>query len=242
MESALLPLLAVAAGLLSFTSPCALPLIPSYLSYVSGLPVSELDQGRARRVVLRSSLGFVGGFTFVFTLLGASSSFFGALLVHNLPIIIRVAGVIIIVMGIASMGLLNIQVLDREWRLDLNGMQRGPRGSIPLGMAFAFGWVPCIGPLLATILAVASTRGTVAWGAILLALYSLGLGIPFVLLALGFSNARRSLIWLRRNGRTIQVAGGFLLICIGVLFVTGAWQRLFVPLQSQFVKLGWPPL
>ncbi len=239
MESALLPLLAVGAGLLSFASPCALPLIPSYLSYVSGLPVSELDQRKARGVALRSSLGFVAGFAFVFTLLGASSSFLGSLLVHNLPITIRVAGIIIIVIGMESMGLLQIHVLDQERRLDLARMPRGPRGSIPLGMAFAFGWVPCIGPLLATILAVASTKGTLAWGAILLALYSLGLGIPFVLLALGFSNVRRSLVWLRRNGRTIQLAGGFLLICIGVLFVIGAWQRLFVPLQSQFAKLEW---
>ena len=121
-------------------------------------------------------------------------------------------------------------------------MPSGPRGAVPLGMAFAFGWVPCIGPVLATVLAVASTSGTVVWGAVLLALYSLGLGVPFVLLAIGFSHAKGSLVWLRRHGRTIEVAGGFLLVGVGVLFVSGAWRTFFVPLQAQFAKLGWPPL
>ncbi len=242
MVSALLPVLAVVAGLLSFTSPCALPLVPSYLSYVSGLPPTELDQRGTRSVALRSSLGFVGGFTLVFTALGASSTLAGSLLVRNLPLILRVAGVMIIVMGLASTGLLRISVLGRERRFDLARIPSGPRGAVPLGMAFAFGWVPCVGPLLAMILAVASTSGTVVWGAVLLALYSLGLGIPFVLLAVGFSRAKRSLAWLRRHAQTIQVAGGLLLVGVGVLFVTGVWRTLFVPLQSQFAKLGWPPL
>lgn len=242
MTSALLPVLAVVAGILSFTSPCALPLVPSYLSYVSGLPPTELGKKGTRNVALRSSLGFVGGFTLVFTALGASSTLVGSLLVRNLPLIFRVAGVMIIVIGLASTDLLHIPVLRRERRFDLARMPSGPRGAVPLGMAFAFGWVPCIGPILATILAVASTSGTVAWGAVLLGLYSLGLGIPFVLLAVGFSHSKGSLAWLRRHGRAIQVVGGFLLIGVGVLFVTGAWRTLFVPLQSQFAKLGWPPL
>lgn len=242
MTPALLPVLAVVAGLLSFTSPCALPLVPSYLSYVSGLPPSELDRRGTRSVALRSSLGFVGGFTLVFTALGASSTLVGSLLVRNLPFILRVAGMAIIVIGLASTGLVRIPALGRERRFDLARVPSGPRGAVPLGMAFAFGWVPCIGPVLATVLAVASTSGTVVWGAVLLALYSLGLGVPFVLLAIGFSHAKGSLAWLARHGRAIEVAGGLLLVGVGVLFVSGAWRTFFVPLQAQLAKLGWPPL
>ena len=111
-----------------------------------------------------------------------------------------------------------------------------------MGMAFAAGWAPCIGPILATILATAAATGTVAWGAILLVLYSVGLGIPFVLLALGFSRAQRSLAWLRRRGRRIEVAGGALLVGVGVLFVSGRWGPMFRPLQRWFAELGWPPI
>ncbi|MCL4421568.1 MAG: cytochrome c biogenesis protein CcdA [Actinobacteria bacterium] len=240
--SPLLPLLAVAAGFLSFTSPCVLPLLPSYISYVSGLPSADLERGAARSIALRSSLGFVVGFTIVFSALGASSTLVGSFLVSHLPIIVRVAGVVIIVMGLASAGLLSLPVLSRERRFDLSRVRPGPRGAVPLGMAFAFGWTPCIGPVLATVLAVASTSSTVAWGTVLLMLYSLGLGVPFVLLAVGFSHAKGSLGWLHRHSHAIEVVGGLLLVAVGAAFVTGAWRTLFVPLQAQFAKLGWPPL
>lgn len=240
--SPLLPLLAVVAGMLSFTSPCALPLIPSYLSYVSGLPLSDLDQGRSTPLVLRSSLAFVAGFTAVFTALGASATLLGSLLLRHLAGILDVAGVFIIVLGLASAGLLRIPFLARERRLDLSRLPAGPKGAFPLGMAFAFGWTPCIGPVLATVLAVASATSTVAAGAVLLALYSLGLGLPFLALAVGFSRARTSLAWLRRRGRIIEMAGGLLLVAVGVMFVTGEWKSLFIPLQARFARYGWPPL
>jgi cytochrome c-type biogenesis protein len=236
------PLFAVVAGLISFTSPCALPLIPSYLSYVSGLPIAELSERRARRVVLRSTGAFVGGFTVVFTALGASSTLFGSYLIHHLPLILKISGVVIIVFGLAMTGLINIPFIARERRFDLNKIVGGPRGAFPLGMAFAFGWTPCIGPILASILAVASTSRTAVEGAFLLALYSLGLGVPFMLLALGMGRARRSLSFLRRHGHAIEVAGGLLLMAVGVLFVTGAWKTLFIPLQIRFARFGWPPL
>ncbi len=240
--SPLLPLFAIVAGIISFTSPCALPLIPSYLSYVSGLPISELGQGRTTPLVLRSSGAFVAGFTVVFTALGASSTLIGSLLLRHLPVILDIAGVFIIALGLASAGLLRVPFLARERRLDLSRLPQGPRGAFPLGMAFAFGWTPCIGPVLATILAVASASGTVFSGAGLLALYSLGLGVPFLALAVGFSQARSSLTWLRRRGRAIEIAGGLLLVAVGVLFVTGVWKTLFVPLQARFAQFGWPPL
>ena len=240
--SPLLPLLAVVAGMISFTSPCALPLIPSYLSYVSGLPISEIGEGDTTPLVLRSSLAFVAGFTVVFTALGASATLVGSLLLRNLPVILDVAGVFIIVLGLASVGLLRVPFLARERRIDLSRLPKGPKGAFPLGMAFAFGWTPCIGPVLATVLAVASTSGTVVTGAVLLALYSLGLGLPFLLLAVGFSRARSSLGFLRRRGRSIEIAGGVLLVGVGVLFVTGEWKSLFIPLQARFARLGWPPI
>lgn len=238
----LTPLLAVVAGILSFTSPCALPLIPSYLSYVSGLPLSEIDRGQATPLVLRSSLAFVAGFTVIFTVLGASSTLVGSLLLRNMPTILDVAGAFIIVLGLASIGLLRIGFLNRERRFDLSRVPKGPKGAFPLGMAFAFGWTPCIGPVLATVLALASASHTVVEGAVLLALYSLGLGLPFLALAVGFSRARTSLGWLRRHGRGIEMAGGLLLVAVGVLFVTGEWKTFFIPLQERFAQLGWPPL
>jgi cytochrome c-type biogenesis protein len=242
MESSLIPIFAVVAGIISFTSPCVLPLIPSYLSYVSGLPISELSERRGRALILRSTIAFVVGFTLVFTALGASSTLFGSLLIRHLPLILRIAGLVIIFFGLAMTGLFQIPLLLGQHRFDLARIPKGPRGAVFLGMAFAFGWTPCIGPILATILAVASTSRTVAWGAVLLALYSLGLGIPFILLGLGLGRARQSFDWLRRNGRIIEVGGGLLLVAVGVLFVSGVWQGLFVPLQVRFARLGWPPL
>ena len=242
MDSLLLPVFAIVAGIISFTSPCALPLVPSYLSYVSGLPVSELSDGQARRLVVRSTATFVAGFTAVFTALGASSTLFGSLLIRHLPTIMRVSGVVIIIFGLSMTGFFRIPILSRERRLDLTKISRGPLGAFPLGMAFAFGWTPCIGPILASILAVASTSHTMAWGAILLALYSLGLGVPFLVLALGIGTARRSLNFLSRHGRAIEIGGGLLLVAVGVLFVAGLWKGLFIPLQDRFARLGWPPV
>ncbi len=242
MEALSLPLLAVAAGILSFSSPCCLPLLPGYLSYMSALPVSELGQRQARTTTLRAALLFVAGFTTFFTLFGVAATLAGNLLLRNQDAVVRVFGVFIIVMGLATVGVLRVPWLARERRLDLTRVPRGPAFAFPLGMAFAAGWAPCIGPILATILATAAVSGTVAWGGFLLVLYSVGLGVPFVLLALGFSRAQRSLEWMRRNGRRIEVVGGVLLVGVGVLFVSGTWQGLFRPLQRWFAELGWPPV
>lgn len=242
MEALTLPLLALAAGFVSFSSPCCLPLVPGYLSYVSALPVSQLEERHARRVTVRASLLFVAGFTVVFTIFGITATVLGSLFLRNQEGIVRGFGVVIIGLGLASMGVLRVPVLMREKRLDLAAVPRGPAWAFPMGMAFAAGWAPCIGPVLATILTTAAVTATVAWGAVLLVLYSLGLGVPFVLLAMGFARAQRSLEWLRRNGRRIELAGGALLVGVGVLFVTGRWTELFRPLQRWFAELGWPPI
>ena len=242
MRGLLLPVLAVVAGVVSFSSPCCLPLIPGYLSYVSALPVSELGRREARAMTLRASLLFVAGFTLVFSLLGVSLALVGSALLQRLPVIVRVSGVGIIVMGLAMMGLLRIPLLRRERRFDLARLPTGPRGAFFLGSAFAFGWTPCIGPILATILTAAAATGTAAWGAVLLVLYSLGLGLPFIALGVGFQRARGSLAWLRRHARAIEVAGGAMLVAVGILFVSGAWRSFFIPLQRTFAELGWPPI
>ena len=242
MEILLLPVAAVLAGVLSFSSPCCLPLIPGYLSYVSALPVGDLGRAEARRVALRASVLFVAGFTVVFVAMGVTVTAVGAVLLRNQDTVVRWLGVLVIILGLSTMGLLRIPMLMRERRMDLARVPRGPGWAFPLGMAFAAGWVPCIGPILATILTTAAVAGSMLWGGLLLTLYSLGLGIPFVLLAVGFSRARVSLEWLRRNGRRIEFAGGSLLVVVGVLFVSGRWESMFRPLQGWFAEFGWPPI
>ena len=238
----LLPLFAFVAGIISFTSPCCLPLLPGYVSYISGLPVSELGRAEARAVTLRAAALFVAGFTLVFTILGMAAGLLGALVTRELPLIVRVAGVGIIVLGLAMAGVLRIPWLYRERRFALHRLSTGPRAAFGVGMAFAAGWTPCIGPVLAVILATAAATGTAAWGAFLLVLYSVGLGLPFIGLALGLNRARGSLAWLRRHGQAIEVVGGLLMVGVGVLFVTGAWRSFFVPLQREFARFGWPPV
>ena len=166
----------------------------------------------------------------------------GAAVVRNLPVVTRLSGVLIIIMGLAMLGFLRIPVLYRERRLDLARVPSGPKGAFFLGMAFAFGWAPCIGPVLATILATAAATQTAAWGAVLLVFYSLGLGLPVVGLALGFQRARGSLDWLQRHGRGIERFGGFMLVGVGILFVSGLWRAFFLPLQRYFAQFGWPPI
>ena len=242
MTPLLLPLFALVGGMISVASPCTLPLLPSYVSYISGLPVSELSRIQARSVTLRAAVLFVAGFTLVFTILGVAAGLLGSLVVRELPLVMDIAGAGMIVLGLAMAGVLRIPWLYRERRFALHRLPTGPKAAFGVGMAFAAGWTPCIGPVLATILATAATTRTAAWGALLLALYSLGLGLPFVGLALGLNRAKGSLAWLRRHGRAIEVAGGLLLVGVGVLFVSGAWRSFFVPLQREFARFGWPPV
>ena len=242
IEIVALPLAAVFAGVISFSSPCCLPLVPGYLSYISALPISGLSTREARAVTLRAAVGFVAGFTLVFTALGVAVSFAGAALLQHQDRIIQGFGVVIVVLGLSTMGVLRIPVLSRERRLDLARVPRGPAWSVPMGMAFAAGWTPCVGPVLATVLATASVSGTAWWGGLLLALYSVGFGLPFIGLALGFGRAQRSMAWLRRNSHRVERLGGALLIAVGGLFVAGQWQPIFRPMQTWFARYGWPPV
>jgi cytochrome c-type biogenesis protein len=154
-----LPLLAVVAGVVSFSSPCCLPLLPGYASYITALPVSSLGTKEARSLTLRTSFAFVAGFTLVFTALGVVSTFFGFAVLRALPTVVRVAGVGIIVLGLSMMGVIRIPILLRERRVDMARLPKGSRGAFAVGLAFAAGWTPCIGPVLATILAAAASPG-----------------------------------------------------------------------------------
>jgi cytochrome c-type biogenesis protein len=237
--------LAFVAGLISFTSPCCLPLMPGYVSYVSGVASDPSTAAGTVAIRSRTMLAaglFVAGFAVTFTLMGAAASELGALILRNRIVLGRLAGVFVIAMGLATIGLLRVPFLYRERRFDLARIRPGPAGALPLGMAFAIGWTPCIGPILAGILtAAATTEG--AWrGAALLFVYSLGLGVPFLLLAFGVARTGRLFGWLRRHGRAIEIVGGGVLILMGVLMITGTWVQLFAPLLRIFSRSGWPPV
>lgn len=245
--SVLAPLaLAFVAGLISFTSPCCLPLMPGYVSYVSGVASGTPSEHEGTvavrsRTMLAAGL-FVMGFATTFTLMGAAASELGTLILRNRLVLERVAGLFVIVMGLATTGLLRMPFLYRERRFDLGRIRPGPAGAVPLGMAFAIGWTPCIGPVLAGILTAAATVEGAWRGAALLFVYSLGLGVPLLLLALGVSRTGRLFRWLRRHGRVIDVAGGSILVLMGVLMITGRWVQLFAPLLRLFSRTGWPSL
>jgi len=234
--------LALVAGIISFASPCSLPLMPGYVSYVSGVAGGGTSDIVVRSRVVASAMLFVAGFAMVFTLLGASASVLGSALLAHRQVLVRVAGLFVIAMGAATMGVLRIPILSREVRLDPHRIRRGPAGAIPLGVAFAIGWTPCIGPVLAGILTAAAATQTVWHGAALLFAYSLGLGIPFVLLAVGFARAARASGWLRRHSKAVERTGGAVLILMGVLMITGQWLVLFSPLVRWFAQHRWPPV
>lgn len=249
MELYALISLALVAGVVSFTSPCCLPLLPGYLSYVSGLaqpmPGAGDDtaaRGPARRRVLTGAVLFVLGFTVVFTALGASAAALGLLLIQNKAVINVVGGVFVIFMGLTLTGMVRVPLLHRRVAFDTSRLGRGPASALPLGAAFAFGWTPCVGPVLTAILATAATTATLTRGAVLLAAYSLGLGIPFLLLAVGMVRGNRRPAWLARNSRRIEVSGGVLLVAMGIALATGSWNRLMSQFLALYAKLGWPPI
>jgi len=221
--------LAFAAGVIAFASPCVLPLAPGYLSYVTGLTGSELAEGdRSRGRVLAGSLLFVLGFSAVFISYGLIFGGVGAVLLQYQDVINRVLGVVIIVMGLAFMGL--IPGMQREWRLHMVP-RWGVAGAPLLGFAFGLGWTPCIGPTLAAVQGLAFTQASAGRGALLSLAYCLGLGLPFILLALAFTRMAHAVTFLRTHAQAIQRIGGGLLIVIGVLLVTGAWTAFTVWLR-----------
>jgi cytochrome c-type biogenesis protein len=214
-------LAAFAAGFLSFVSPCVLPLIPGYVSFVSGLTLEEMRGDtavtNARRQVLVASLWFVLGFSLVFIALGATASVIGKVLLQNQPILSKVAGAILIVLGLHTMGVFRLRFLESEKRVHTQTKPRGPLGAVLVGVAFAFGWTPCIGPILGGILTIAGSRETVTEGVQLLAVYSLGLGIPFLLTAMAINQFFAASARIRKYYHAIEVTSGALIVVIGLL-------------------------
>ena len=230
-------LLAFAAGIVSFASPCVLPLAPGYLSYVTGLTGAEIageERGGTTTVVVKSrvllgSVLFVMGFSVVFVSYGLLFGGLGSLLLEYQSIISRILGVIVIVMGLAFMGV--IPGMQREWR-----MHRMPSYSVwgapVLGVLFGLGWTPCIGPALTAVQSLAFTEGSAARGALLSFVYCLGLGLPFILLGLLFRQAAGTLAWVRRHYTLIMRIGGGLLVAIGILLVSGLWDSITIWMRT----------
>ncbi len=213
---------AFAAGVVSFLSPCVLPLIPGYLSFMTGMAVSDLGAGRPTKVVLVPALLFVAGFASVFTALGASASVLGSFLMEYRGALEIVAGVLVIGFGVLLLGIIKVPWLYGEARMDLGKTRSFGRGAaFVMGAAFAFGWTPCVGPVLGAILALAGTTQSVGQGAALLLVYSFGLGLPFVLTALLFGTMGPLLSRMNRHALVINRVAGILLIAVGALILTG---------------------
>jgi cytochrome c-type biogenesis protein len=224
-----------AAGLFSFLSPCVLPLVPGYVSFMSGLSLEELSQdetpGKALRHAGWESLFFVLGFAVVFTALGATASAAGAFLIAHMREVTRLAGTVIVVFGLHMTGLITIPILYKHVRADTAAFKPGYGGSFLMGLAFACGWTPCIGPILSGILALAATRDTVGQGMRLLFVYSLGLGVPFILTGFAVGGFMRLFRRFKKHIRTGEILSGALLVAVGVLIFTDrlTWLIRYLP-------------
>ncbi|MCP4320094.1 MAG: cytochrome c biogenesis protein CcdA [Hyphomicrobiales bacterium] len=232
-------LTAIFAGGLSFLSPCVLPLVPPYLCYMAGVSMDEFQSGRegagdTRRSIMLASFFFTLGFSTVFVALGAGASSIGGLLRSHMDILSQIAGVVIIIMGLHFLGLFRIGFLNREARFQSGGTPATMTGAYIMGLAFAFGWTPCIGPVLGAILGVASARDTVGDGAFLLAAYSLGLAVPFWIAAAFSGVFMQFLTRFRRHLGQVEKAMGGLLVLTGILFLTGGMQRMAFWLLETF--------
>lgn len=218
--------IAFSAGVLSFLSPCVLPLVPSYLSFVTGMSLEDLQSGVDRRATMVHSLLFVAGFTGIFLLLGASASFLGQFLKVYEVWIARVGGVLIILLGLHLAGAFRLTPLMREKRIHLHDKPTGYLGTLGVGAAFGAGWTPCIGPVLGAILTYAASQDQFWSGVWLLFVYSVGLAIPFLLSALALDAFLGAFARFRRVLPVVQVASGFLLVVLGLLLVTGTFSTL----------------
>ena len=221
---------AFTAGLISFISPCVLPLIPAYLSFISGVSVEEMKsrdkKSQALKKVSVNTILFVLGFSVVFVALGASATFVGDFLLSKLSLFNKIAGAIIMLLGLHLLGVFRIRFLNYEKRFHARSRPLGPLGSFLVGLAFAFGWTPCIGPILAGILLLASNQDTVTKGVVLLSSYSLGLGIPFFVTAVSFHSFLSVFGWIKKYFRTVEIISGLFLIIIGFLIFIGSFSSL----------------
>lgn len=223
----LLPAMAVAlvAGILSFLSPCVLPIVPPYLAYMSGVSVQEMDEGRRGRVMM-TALFFVLGLSVVFLFLGFSASAMGRVLLAYQDKMITVAGIVIMIFGAHFVGVYRIGFMDREARVEAGDQGGSAFGAFVLGLAFAFGWTPCLGPVLGAIIGMAATQGDVMRGTLMLAAYAVGLGVPFLLVAAFFPWLKGPLNFMKRHLVRIERISGLLLWTVGLMMLTGQFTVL----------------
>ena len=241
IDAGLLPAMFVAlvAGIISFLSPCVLPIVPPYLAYMSGVSVTEMSgEASARRRAIMAALFFVMGLSTVFLILGFTASAFGAFFLQNQLLFARVSGAVIVVFGLHFLGIIRIPFLDREARMDAGDKGGSSFGAYILGLAFAFGWTPCIGPQLGAILSLAASEASVTRGTVLLGVYAAGLGLPFLLAAMFITRAIGVMNRLKRHMKTIERIMGGLLLLVGIAMLTGAFTTFSWWLLETFPALA----
>ncbi len=241
IDASLLPAMIIAlfAGVISFLSPCVLPIVPPYLAYMSGVSLNDMSsEAAARRRAIIAALFFVMGLSTVFLILGFTASAFGAFFLQNQILFSQISGVVVIIFGIHFLGIYRISFLDREARMDAGDKGGSSFGAYVLGLAFAFGWTPCIGPQLGAILSLAAGEASVARGTLLLGIYALGLGIPFLLAAMFMTRAVGVMNHLKKHMTLIERVMGLLLLGVGIAMLTGAFSTFSFWLLEIFPALG----
>ena len=241
IDAGLMPAMTVAlmAGVISFLSPCVLPIVPPYLAYMSGVSLNEIQGSQAaRRKATVAALFFVLGLSTVFLFLGFTASAFGVFFLQNQELFAQISGVVVIAFGAHFLGIFRIPFLDREARLEAGDQGGSSFGAYVLGLAFAFGWTPCIGPQLGAILSLAASEASVTRGTLLLGIYALGLGLPFLLAAMFLTRAMGVMNWLKPHMRLIERMMGLLLVLVGLALVTGAFSTFSYWLLEHFPALA----
>ena len=241
IDAGLLPamLVALVAGLISFLSPCVLPIVPPYLAYMSGVSIGDMQSpGAARRKAIIAALFFVMGLSTVFLLLGFTASFFGAFVLQNQELFAQVSGLVVIIFGLHFLSVFRIPILDREMRMEAGQSGGSALGAYILGLAFAFGWTPCIGPQLGAILSLAASEASVTRGTVLLGIYALGLGVPFLMAAIFLSRSMVLMNKMKRHMGLIEKLMGALLLLVGVMLVTGLFSSFSWWLLETFPALA----
>mgnify|MGYP000371470110 CR=1 FL=1 len=236
-------IIALAGGLISFLSPCVLPIVPPYLAYMSGISMTEMSgdegegQGRGRRKVLLAALFFVMGLSVVFLMMGLAASVAGRFLIQNQDMFTTIAGVVIMIMGAHFVGVYRIKFMDREARLDAGDQGGSAFGAFVLGLAFAFGWSPCLGPILGAISSLAMMEGAASRSMLLMGFYALGLGIPFLLVAAFFPRLKGLMNWMKRHMGRIEATMGLLLWTVGLMMATGQFTEFALWINEKFPVL-----
>ena len=240
IDANLLPGLLVAfiAGLISFLSPCVLPIVPPYIAYMSGVALTEIENRKGRQKIVFTALFFVLGLSTVFIFLGFSASAIGAIFFEYQTLLNTIAGFIIMLFGLHFLGIYRLHFLDREARFEVENYQGTVFGSYVLGLAFAFGWTPCIGPQLGAILSLAASNASILKGTVLLAFYAMGLGIPFLIFALFINRLEGVLKFFKQYFKIIERIMGLLLWTVGLLMLTGGFSSISFWLLETFPALG----